>query len=144
MEEMEIRKYARLMEELNLTGLEISNDHDRIRLERSTGNGMVQNVVSMPVSEASAAPAEPAEPAGVFTVSSPMVGIFYAASAEGAKPYVTVGDTVKKGDVLCIIEAMKLLNEITAEQDGVVTEICVKNAETVDFGMPLFKMRRPS
>lgn len=103
---------------------------------------MVQNVVSMPVSEASAAPAEPAEPAGVFAVSSPMVGIFYAASAEGAKPYVKVGDTVKRGDVLCIIEAMKLLNEITAEQDGVITEICVKNAQTVDYGMPLFKMRR--
>ena len=141
MEEMEIRKYARLMEELNLTGLEISTDNSRIRLERSPGGDMVQNVVSVPVSEAQ--PVQ-AEPAGVFTVSSPMVGIFYAASAEGAKPYVTVGDTVKKGDVLCIIEAMKLLNEITAEQDGVITEICVKNAETVDFGMPLFKMRRPS
>ena len=65
------------------------------------------------------------------------------APVEGGKPYVQVGDAVKQGDVLCIIEAMKLLNEITAEQDGVVTEICVKNAETVDYGMPLFKMRRP-
>lgn len=141
MEEMEIRKYAHLMDELNLTGLEITSDNDRVRLERSPGSGMVQNVASVPVSEAQPVPAEPA---GVFTVSSPMVGIFYAASAEEGTPYVKVGDTVKQGDILCIIEAMKLLNEITAEQDGVVTEICVKNAETVDYGMPLFKMRRPS
>ena len=140
MEEMEIRKYARLMDELNLTGLEITSDNDRVRLERSAGSGVVQNVVSVPVTEPQSAPAEPA---GVFTVSSPMVGIFYAAPDEGGKPYVQVGDAVKQGDVLCIIEAMKLLNEITAEQDGGVTEICVKNAETVDYGMPLFKMRRP-
>lgn len=140
MEEMEIRKYARLMDELNLTGLEITSDNDRVRLERSAGSGVVQNVVSVPVTEPQSAPAEPA---CVFTVSSPMVGIFYAAPDEGGKPYVQVGDAVKQGDVLCIIEAMKLLNEITAEQDGVVTEICVKNAETVDYGMPLFKMRRP-
>lgn len=139
MEELEIRKYARLMEELNLTGLEISNDHDRVRLERSASGTMVPAPTPAPVPEAQ--PVQ-AEPTGVFTVSSPMVGIFYAASAEGAKPYVKVGDTVKQGDVLCIIEAMKLLNEITAEQDGVITEICVKNAQTVDYGMPLFKMRR--
>lgn len=139
MEELEIRKYARLMEELNLTGLEISNDQDRIRLERSASGTTVPAPAPAPVPEAQ--PVQ-AEPAGVFTVSSPMVGIFYAASAEGAKPYVKVGDTVKQGDVLCIIEAMKLLNEIAAEQDGVITEICVKNAQTVDYGMPLFKMRR--
>lgn len=139
MEEMEIRKYARLMEELNLTGLEISNDHDRVRLERSANGGTVPTPAPVPAPEVQ--PVQ-AEPAGVFTVSSPMVGIFYAASAEGAKPYVKVGDTVKQGDVLCIIEAMKLLNEITAEQDGVITEICAKNAQTVDYGMPLFKMRR--
>lgn len=139
MEELEIRKYARLMEELNLTGLEISNDHDRVRLERSASGTVVPAPTPAPVPEAQ--PVQ-AEPTGVFTVSSPMVGIFYAASAEGAKPYVKVGDTVKQGDVLCIIEAMKLLNEITAEQDGVITEICVKNAQTVDYGMPLFKMRR--
>ncbi|MDY4953669.1 MAG: acetyl-CoA carboxylase biotin carboxyl carrier protein [Candidatus Onthomonas sp.] len=139
MEELEIRKYARLMEELNLTGLEISNDHDRVRLERSANGTAVPAPAPAPVPEAQ--PVQ-AEPAGVFTVSSPMVGIFYASSAEGAKPYVKVGDTVKQGDVLCIIEAMKLLNEIAAEQDGVITEICVKNAQTVDYGMPLFKMRR--
>ena len=73
MEEMEIRKYARLMDELNLTGLEITSDNDRVRLERSAGSGVVQNVVSVPVTEPQSAPAEPA---GVFTVSSPMVGIF--------------------------------------------------------------------
>ncbi len=137
MEEMEIRKYAHLMDELNLTGLEVTRDNDCVRLERSVGGGVTQNVVSVPISEST-----PADP-GVFAVSSPMVGIYYAASAEQAKPFVKVGDTVKQGDVLCIIEAMKLLNEITAEQDGVITEICIKNAQTVEFGMTLFKMRRP-
>lgn len=138
MEEMEIRKYAHLMDELNLTGLEVTSHNDRIRLERNASGDTVQNVVAVPVSPEQPAQTEP----GVFTISSPMVGIYYAASAEEAKPYVKVGDTVKQGDVLCIIEAMKLLNEITAEQDGVITEICVKNTQTVEYGMPLFKMRR--
>lgn len=138
MEEQEIRKYAHLMDELNLTGLEVTSDNDRVRLERSATSGVVQNVVSVPVTPEQPAQTEP----GVITVSSPMVGIYYAASAEEAKPYVKVGDAVKKGDVLCIIEAMKLLNEITAEQDGIITEVCAENAQTVDYGMPLFKMRR--
>lgn len=138
MEEMEIRKYAHLMDELNLTGLEVTSRNDRIRLERNARGDTVQNVVAVPVSSEQPAQTEP----GVFTISSPMVGIYYAASAEDAKPYVKVGDTVKQGDVLCMIEAMKLLNEITAEQDGVIAEICVKNAQTVDYGMPLFKIRR--
>jgi acetyl-CoA carboxylase biotin carboxyl carrier protein len=141
MNELEIRKYARLMDELNLTGLEITQDSNRVRLERSANTDTAQNTASVPVS--APLPAAPAEEPGTVTVSSPMVGIFYAAAAEQAKPYVAVGDKVKKGDVLCIIEAMKLLNEITAEQDGVITEICVKNTQTVDYGMTLFKMRRP-
>ena len=69
-----------------------------------------------------------------------MVGIFYAAPAEDAEPFVEVGRRVKKGDTLCVIEAMKLMNEIPAEQDGVITGILVKNGQTVEYGTPLFQI----
>ena len=143
MDELDIRKYARLMAELNLTGLEIESEGGRVRLERAPApvqTVAVPAAVPPPQSEQTSPP--PAEEPGMVTVTSPMVGVFYAAPSEEAKPYVQVGDTVKAGDVLCIIEAMKLLNEIAAEQDGVVAEICVENAETVDYGAPLFKLRR--
>lgn len=74
-------------------------------------------------------------------VKSPMVGTFYSKSAPTAKPYVEVGSKVKKGDILCIIEAMKLMNEIESEYDGEVTEVCVKDGDMVDFGKPLFKIK---
>ncbi|MPN56253.1 Biotin carboxyl carrier protein of acetyl-CoA carboxylase [bioreactor metagenome] len=71
-----------------------------------------------------------------------MVGVFYSSSAEDAAPFVKVGDTIRKGDVLCIIEAMKLMNEITAEQDGVVAEVCAGNNQMVDFGHVLFRLKK--
>ena len=77
----------------------------------------------------------------ISTVSSPTVGVFYAAPQENADPYVNVGDAVRKGDVLCIIETMKLMNEITAEEDGVIDEILVKNGQIVEYGTELFKIR---
>ena len=73
-------------------------------------------------------------------VKSPLVGTFYAAPSEDAEPFVKVGDTVKKGQTLAIVEAMKLMNEIESEYDGVVTEILVNNEETVEFGQPLFRI----
>ena len=74
-------------------------------------------------------------------VKSPMVGTFYSKSSPKAKPYVEEGSKVKKGDILCIVEAMKLMNEIESEFDGEVVEICVKDGEMVDFGKPLFKLK---
>ena len=76
----------------------------------------------------------------ISLVTSPMVGVFYATPAPDQEPFVKVGSKVKKGDVLCIIEAMKLMNEITAEQDGEVVDICVKSGDVVEFGQPLFKI----
>ena len=73
-------------------------------------------------------------------VKAPIVGVFYAAPSPDAEPFVKVGDTVKKGDLICIIEAMKFMNEITAEQDGTISEICVKNGDLVEFGQVIFKM----
>lgn len=75
------------------------------------------------------------------SITAPMVGVFYAAASPDAQPYVTVGSTVKKGDVICIIEAMKLMNEITATQSGTITEICAENGDIVEFGQPLFKIK---
>lgn len=76
---------------------------------------------------------------GTEEVKSPMVGVFYNVPYPEAEPFVRIGDTVKKGDVLCLLEAMKLMNEIQAEKDGKITDICVKNGDVVEFGQTLFK-----
>lgn len=142
MKETDIRKYAELMKELGLTGLEITEDNQVVRLERTAAPEVRQAV---PV----AVPAAPAHEAGApktagncVSVKSPLVGLFYAAPAENADPYVSVGDKVKKGQTLCIVEAMKLMNEISAEEDGVVTEICVANGQMVEYGTELFRIQR--
>ena len=141
MNETEIRKYATLMRELDLTGLEITEDNKVVRLERTykeaePSRSAVQNV-SMPEMLAPA----PQAPEGVC-ITSPMVGVFYAAAAENAAPYVRKGDHVKKGQTLCIVEAMKMLNEITAEEDCTISDICVTNGQVVEFGTELFRVRR--
>lgn len=78
---------------------------------------------------------------GSKPITSPMVGVFYAASSPDKDPYVTVGSKVKKGDVLCLIEAMKLMNEVTAEQDGEIVKVCVDNGQVVEYGQPLFMIK---
>ena len=136
MNEEDIRKYAVLMQELGLTGLEVTENDRVVRLERTPAAAAAlqpPEVVQVP-----AAPAAPAAEPGV-DVCSPMVGVFYAAPAESAEPFVKVGDRVKKGQTLCIVEAMKLMNEITAEQDGTIVEICAQNAQAVEYGTPLFR-----
>ena len=133
MDEANIRKYAKLMRELELTGLEITEGNTVVRLER----GVPPAAVSAPVVPL---PETKAESAGGDVVRSPMVGVFYAAPAENAAPYVAVGDRVKAGDTLCIIEAMKLMNEITAEKDGIIAEVCAGNGQVVEYGTPLFRL----
>lgn len=139
MNETDIRKYASLMQELGLTGLEITENNKAVRLER-TGPAAKQ-VVAV---EAGPAPAagEKQESGDYISVTSPLVGVFYAAPAEDAAPYVSIGDRVKKGQTLCIVEAMKLMNEITAEEDGVIAEICAANNQVVEFGTELFRIKR--
>ena len=134
MKEENIRKYAELMQELSLTGIEITEDGTTFRLERMPAPEPMR-MVSIPSAPPTEAPQAGQDGAAV---TSPMVGIFYAAPAENAEPYVKIGDRIKKGDVLCIIEAMKLMNEITADTDGVISEICAKNGQVVDFGTVLF------
>ena len=145
MDEKNIRKYAALMQELGLTGLEIKENGCELRLERIENAApapvAVTVPVAMPVPETAAAAPEHV-PADCIEITSPMVGVFYCAPAENAQPFVSVGDQVKKGDVLCIIEAMKLMNEIVSEYDGVVEEICAVNSQVVDYGHPLFRLRK--
>ena len=141
MNETDIRKYAELMKELGLTGLEIKDDNKVVRLER-TQPTTVKEVSVYPENEPKQAKHPDTQQKDSITVKSPIVGVFYAAPAENADPYVKVGDTVKKGQTLCIIEAMKLMNEITAEDDGVIAEICVTNGQVVEYGTELFRIKK--
>ena len=148
MDVKKIESLAKLMKETGLTGLELVEDGQQLRLERQV------EVVAAPVAAAVAAapvPATGAEALGVAheepapvkegtLVLAPTVGVFYSAPGPDARPFVEVGDQVKKGDTLCIIEAMKLMNEIPAEVDGTVAEICVGNGQVVEFNQPLFRI----
>ena len=150
---MDLRKLKTLIDlvaESDIAELEVTEGESKVRIVKSSA--MPQNqVVMMPSHGAqqyapSAAPAAPvaapaaevpAEPTG-HIVKSPMVGTFYRSSAPGSAPFIEVGSTVKEGDTLCIIEAMKLLNEIDADKSGTVTQILVENGQPVEFGQPLF------
>ena len=148
MDVKKIESLAKLMKETGLTGLELVEDGQQLRLERQV------EVVAAPVAAAVPAapvPATGAEALGVTheepapvkegtLVLAPTVGVFYSAPGPDARPFVEVGDQVKKGDTLCIIEAMKLMNEIPAEVDGTVVEICVGNGQVVEFNQPLFRI----
>lgn len=148
MNETDIRKYAELMKELELTALEIKDGDRVVRLERNISVRVTETVQAAPVaSPASASAAINANAqapvnSNCFTVKSPLVGIFYAGPAENIEPFVSIGDHVKKGQTLCIIEAMKLMNEIYADEDGVIEEICVTNGQVVDYGTELFRIKR--
>jgi len=148
---MDLRKLKTLIELVESSGiaeLEISEGEERVRITRTPGANMQQVYAAPPVQVgalapqqvAAAAPAEaakPAEPEG-HVVKSPMVGSFYRCPSPGAKSFVEVGQSVNAGDTLCIIEAMKLLNEIEADQSGVIKAVLVENGQPVEFGQPLF------
>ena len=138
MNEAEIRKYAELMRELDLTGLEVTENGCVVRLERTPAAPVLprETVAVPPATPVTAA----ATQEGTTEVTSPMVGVFYAAPAENAEPFVMVGDRVKRGQTLCIVEAMKLMNEIESDYSGTVAEILVNNQEGVEYGQPLFRI----
>ena len=137
MNESDIRKYANLMSELGLTGLEVTENDRVVRLERNPAPQTTAPVQTVQVGDVPQSAANE----DLIEISSPMVGVFYAAPAEDADPYVQVGDRVKMGQTLCIVEAMKLMNEIVAETDGQIVEICAQNGQVVDFGCPLFRIK---
>lgn len=146
--QQQIREYAELMKELDLTAIEVGDaSGERIRLERTPAPEMQS--VFPGYAAAAQQPQESrqqASAADLFTgceeIISPMVGVFYSAPAEDEEPYVKAGGRVRKGDVLCIIEAMKLMNEITAEYDGVIREVCAQNGQVVEFGTVLFRIEK--
>ena len=142
---MDLRKLKTLIELVESSGiaeLEISEGEERVRITR-TGAAAQQLYApappppAAPVAPPAAPAAEPAKPEG-HVVKSPMVGTFYRSASPGSKAFVDVGQPVNSGDTLCIIEAMKLLNEIDADQAGVVKAILVENGQPVEFGQPLF------
>jgi acetyl-CoA carboxylase biotin carboxyl carrier protein len=153
----EITKILDMMREHELNEFELERENFKIRLRKHGGGHWVPSV---PTPQMPPAPPVPAVPSGgsaagagapVLTaadeemefavVKSPIVGTFYRASEPGAKPYAEVGDTVKKGQVLCIIEAMKLMNEINAEIDGEVVKVYVENGHAVQYGERLFAIK---
>ncbi|MFM8609228.1 MAG: acetyl-CoA carboxylase biotin carboxyl carrier protein [Burkholderiaceae bacterium] len=157
---MDLRKLKTLIDlvsESNVSELEITEAEGKVRIVKG-GGVMVQQPMVMPAAMAApvaaavaaapaaaaagaaapaAAPASPEEPAG-HQVKSPMVGTFYRSSSPGAKAFVEVGSQVKQGETLCIIEAMKILNEIETDQSGTVLQILCENGQAVEYGQPLF------
>lgn len=148
---MDLRKLKTLIDLVSESGvaeLEITEGEDRVRIVNRNGAAPVQvhqpvtvaqpMPVPVPAPEVAPAPAHTAPQQTGTPLTSPMVGTFYRAPSPGADPFVKVGDTVKKGQVVCIIEAMKLLNEVEADMDGTVKEVCVENGQPVEFGQSLF------
>ena len=154
---MDIRKVKKLIELLDETGvaeIEIKEGEESVRISRHPSGGtfamMPQHMMYGPPPAPAAAPAAAAvTPAAAAvasaaaatadqTVTAPMVGTFYSASAPGAKPFVDIGSEVKAGDVLCIIEAMKMMNQIESDKAGRIVSVLAKNGDPVEFGQPLF------
>ena len=151
---MDLRKLKTLIDlvgESDIAELEITEGDDKVRIVKATPAAMMMAPqatyaaapMPAPGQSAAAASAQPLEPVAVAPdeselVKAPMVGTFYRAPSPGASPFVEVGQTVKEGEPLCIIEAMKLLNEIEADKSGVVKEILLENGEPVEYGQPLF------
>ena len=146
---MDLRKLKKLIDLVEASGiaeLEITEGEEKVRIAKSiAGTPMMMHAPQMMHAAApaaapapvAAAPAEDAVPEG-HIVRSPMVGTFYRAPAPGSKNFAEVGQSVNAGDTLCIIEAMKLLNEIEADQGGVIKAILVENGQPVEYGEPLF------
>jgi acetyl-CoA carboxylase biotin carboxyl carrier protein len=143
-----LKKLIDLVQESGIAELEITEGEERVRIARG---GAVAVTPMAPAAQAAApqsaaapaapaAPAVPAEPAAADgkPLKSPMVGTFYRAPSPEAKPFVAVGDTVKEGQTVCVIEAMKLMNEIEADASGVIKAILVENGQPVEYGQVLF------
>ena len=151
---MNLKEIKQLIEQVNnsdLTEFSYSKDGERLVLKKEKeliSAGAAAPVIAAPIPSA-AAPAPASIPAAEekpaesnhTEIKAPMVGTFYTAPSPDAEEFVKVGDTVKVGQIICIIEAMKLMNEIEADASGVISEICVSNGEPVEYGSPLFKIK---
>ena len=146
----EIKELIKVLENSQLSVLELKDAKCSIRLEKPQAVAVAPQVATASVPVAEAKPVAVAQSVSETpavsvvdnskTINSPMVGVFYSASSPDSAPFVTVGKTVNKGDVVCIVEAMKIMNEITAEESGTITEILVNNGDVVEYGQPMFKI----
>jgi len=153
-----IKALADLLNTKGLSAIEVGDGENRIRIEKAASSVSVLAQpaafpVQVPMTTAEAASTEAVVPSQstdesdhsvdfnrLTEVKSPLVGVYYAAPSPDAETFISIGSKVKKGDVLCIIETMKLMNEITAEQDGEIVDICIKNGDIAEYGQVLFKM----
>ena len=149
-----IKKLIELLEESGIAEIEIKEGEEAVRISRMPTGGMVTHmqpaIMQAPIAAAAPAavaalpataggpPAAPARRASEHVVAAPMVGTFYGAASPGAKPFVEIGSEVKEGQVLCIIEAMKMMNQIESDKAGKITAIMATNGDPVEFGQPLF------
>jgi len=136
----QIRKLIRLIQSTDVMEIEVSEGDQTVRISRqSAGTAIPMAAVAAPVTTPAAAPGETSVAAvEEHSVKSPMVGTFYRAPSPEAEAFVSEGDRIRKGETLCIIEAMKLMNEIEAEYDGVVEKILMENATPVEYGQAMF------
>jgi len=142
-----LKKLIDLVQESGIAELEVTEGEEKVRIRSGSvaevsavtppGLAATQPMPVIAPAGAAAEPTPPAEPAG-HVVKSPMVGTFYRAGSPGAKPFAEVGDEVKAGQTICIVEAMKLMNEIECDKDGIVKSILVENGQPVEYGEPLF------
>jgi len=147
---MDLRKLKTLIDlvsESNISELEITEADGKVRIVKADLHAPAHTsyapAPAMPMASAPAAPVAPAEPAAApveagHAVKSPMVGTFYRSANPGSKPFVEIGDAIKEGEPICIIEAMKIMNEIEADKSGTVKRILCENGQAVEFGQPLF------
>ncbi|ANF57867.1 acetyl-CoA carboxylase biotin carboxyl carrier protein [Halotalea alkalilenta] len=142
-----VKKLIELLEESNISEIEIQEGEESVRISRNFTGGQPMQMPSatyyaqptaapVPAAAAEAPAAAPAAPTG-HQVTSPMVGTFYRAPAPGAKAFVEVGQSVKRGDTICIVEAMKMMNQIEADKDGVIEAILVEDGEPVEYDQPM-------
>lgn len=142
-----LRELVRLMIDNELSELDIKNGEEAVSLKRGMGAVMPAAPVYIPQPQMQAAPGAapatpaPATPSNLLPIESPMVGTFYSAATPDAAPFIKPGATVSPDSVVCLIEAMKVFNEIKAEKSGVVEQVLVKNGEAVEFGQKLFLVR---
>ena len=152
---MDIRKVKKLIEMLedsNLEEIEIQEGEESVRLVKGNRQNQSYQTQSLMIPQASSVQEQPLEEVSLEdtlkdkqdanSIDSPMVGTFYASASPGAKPFVSVGDLVSEGDVVCIVEAMKMMNEIKSEFSGTVLSVNVENSEPVEYGQSLFKISK--
>ena len=142
-----VRALAQILQQFGLSRVEVCQGGETIRLEATAAAQAAVPPHVQPAATAESAGTAPS--AGdartvnfnsLLEIKSPMVGVFYSAPSPDSTPFVAIGSKIKKGDTLCIIESMKLLNEITAEADGEIVDVCIRNGEIAEFGQVLFKM----